>query len=67
MFFCNFARKFANMKKKTYIKGFFAVVTVLAVTRLIWPEVAGQGSVEKGEAIPCSHQAKASKIGRAHV
>ena len=42
MFFSNFARKFANMKKKTYIKGFFAVVTVLAVTRLIWPEVAIQ-------------------------
>ena len=60
MFFCNFARKFANKKKKTYIKGFFAVVTVLAVTRLIWPEVAGQGSVEKGEAIPCPHQAKAA-------
>ena len=41
MFFINFARKLATMKKNTYIKGFFAVVAVLALIRIIWPEVAG--------------------------
>ena len=41
MFFINFARKLATMKKNTYIKGFFAVVAVLSLTRLVWPEVAG--------------------------
>ena len=30
------------MKKNTYIKGFFTVVAVLALIRLIWPEVAIQ-------------------------
>ena len=60
MFFCNFARKFANMKKKTYINGFFAVVTVLAVTRLIWPKVAGERSEGRGEPTPGHHQGKAS-------
>ena len=29
------------MKKNTYIKGFFAVVAVLALIRIIWPGVAG--------------------------
>ena len=42
MFFSNFARKLASMKKNTYIKGFFTVVAVLALIRLIWPEVAIQ-------------------------
>ncbi|MGM9697254.1 MAG: DUF5715 family protein [Prevotella sp.] len=37
------------MKKKTYIKGFFTVVAVLALTRIIWPEVATQRSEERGE------------------
>ena len=41
MFFINFARKLATMKKNTYIKGFFAVVAVLALIRIIWPGVAG--------------------------
>ena len=52
MFFINFARKLATMKKKTYIKGFFTVVAVLALTRIIWPEVAIQkveGRSEKVE------------------
>lgn len=40
MFFCNFAKKIAFMKKKTYIKGFFSVVALLSLTRLVWPEVA---------------------------
>ena len=48
MFFINFARKLATMKKKTYIKGFFTVVAVLALTRIIWPEVAVQRSEERG-------------------
>ena len=42
MFFSNFARKIASMKKNTYIKGFFTAVAVLALIRLIWPEVAIQ-------------------------
>ena len=41
MFFCNFAKKLALMKKKTYTKGFFSVVALLSLTRLVWPEVAG--------------------------
>ncbi len=46
MFFINFARKLATMKKNTYIKGFFAVVAVLALIRIIWPGVAGAKSEE---------------------
>ena len=46
MFFINFARKLATMKKNTYIKGFFAVVAVLALIRIIWPGVAGVRSEE---------------------
>ena len=46
MFFINFARNLATMKKNTYIKGFFTVVAVLALTRIIWPEVAGDRSEE---------------------
>lgn len=45
MFFCNFAKKLAFMKKKTYIKGFFSVVALLSLTRLVWPEVA-EGNVD---------------------
>lgn len=45
MFFCNFAKKIAFMKKKTYIKGFFSVVALLSLTRLVWPEVA-EGNVD---------------------
>ncbi len=33
------------MKKKTYIKGFFSVVALLSLTRLVWPEVA-EGNVD---------------------
>ena len=48
MFFCNFAKKIAFMKKKTYIKGFFSVVALLSLTRLVWPEVAeGNGDYAK--------------------
>ncbi|MGN0282166.1 MAG: DUF5715 family protein [Prevotella sp.] len=36
------------MKKKTYIRGFFTVVAVLAVIRIIWPEVAGVRSENSG-------------------
>ena len=49
MFFSNFARKIASMKKNTYIKGFFTAVAVLALIRLIWPEVADENRGERGE------------------
>ena len=37
------------MKKNTYIKGFFTAVAVLALIRLIWPEVAYENRGERGE------------------
>ena len=49
MFFINFARKLATMKKKTYIKGFFTVVAVLALIRIIWPGVAGESLLRSEE------------------